>query len=734
VVVVVDDATWADEDTVDLIGRLLWNGDPVFVVATVRPDPYEQQVRDPSLGGFGRLVRQFESRTNVVSLNSLSVDAMAQIVLARAPLTEPSVVEQFASWAEGNPLVLVGGLLEVPVIANSLEDGAYRLTNVEALLTKLPKEYKEVFREYWEVLPSNLQQLLAVASFHGRRVQPQSLVAGYRGAFGDVDDPDPQALIAEARDPRLWLKREDEEWLDRFTDPALFEVAHRQLELVLSDDQIRKARIRMVTDFRDRRSDPAEWAQVSSDARRVLLRVHVEAVKEELVPADDDAARSAIELGELTDRPHECAVAAQYAENALEWTKNDELVDRARSLRADRLFRLGNPSGAYKLLEAQLRYRQEELGQNHLGTLSTRSRRAKALRTLGQVTEAVEEFRAVLAARRAVLEPNDPVVLKTRNDLADALQTSGRVTEAVEEFRAVLAARRAVLEPNDPAVLTTRNALAGALWASGRLSESIQEYESVLAARRAVLEPNDPAVLTTRNALAGAQNAAGRVEEALDQHKEVLAARLRVLGPDHPATLTSRSNLAMTLLGSGRVKEAIDQCRSVLADRLRILGKDHPDTFTSRNNLAAGLQANGQVQEAIEEYQQALTERLRVLGPDHPATFTSRDNLAVALRAAGRVDEAIETHRAVLADRERVLGKDHLDNFKTRSAIAGDFLASSRVAEAIEEYEGVLADRQRILGLDHPDTVKTRHDLTAAREVAERAPEEGEKYGLGTTS
>ena len=198
VVVIIDDATWADEDTVDMIEELLGTAAPVFAVATVRPDPFEQQVHVRS--GFGRLTRDFESRTRVVRLESLTDDAMAKIVRARAPWTDPSVVAQIVSWASGNPLVL-GGVLEVPVIAGSLADGAYRLANVGMVLAKLPKDYRGVLEQYWEMLPVSLQQLLAIASYHGLLVQSHSLIAGYRGAFGETTDP--QALGAQARDPRL---------------------------------------------------------------------------------------------------------------------------------------------------------------------------------------------------------------------------------------------------------------------------------------------------------------------------------------------------------------------------------------------------------------------------------------------------------------------------------------------------------------------------------------------------
>ena len=202
VVVVIDDATWADDDTLTFVEELMGSALPVFTVATVRPDPFEQQVEDATgaadAQGFGWLTVAFSSRTSIIQLDSLTDEAMEQIILSRAGATEPSIVHRIARWASGNPLVL-DAALEMPVIASSLVDGAYRLNDVEAVLAALPRDYLRVFSEYWDMLPLSIKQLLAIASYHGLLVQPHSLMAGFHGAFGDTTDPHP--LVEEAPKP-----------------------------------------------------------------------------------------------------------------------------------------------------------------------------------------------------------------------------------------------------------------------------------------------------------------------------------------------------------------------------------------------------------------------------------------------------------------------------------------------------------------------------------------------------
>ena len=224
----------------------------------------------------------------------------------------------------------------------------------------------------------------------------------------------------------------------------------------------------MVADLNERRGDADSWAALSETARRVLLSVYVEAAREGLVTADDAAALSAIELGELYDRPHESVTAAHLAEDALAWTADEGLVDRGRSLYANRLLEAGRSSTACDVLEDQLCFRQAKLGSDDPDTLTTRNNLAVALRGMGHVSEAIELCQAVIADRQRVLGSDDPLTLTSRNNLACYLGEAGRVEDAVEQFDMLVAAQQRVLEPDDLQILLTHDNLAGALLNCGR--------------------------------------------------------------------------------------------------------------------------------------------------------------------------------------------------------------------------------------------------------------------------
>jgi hypothetical protein len=185
-VVIVDDAAFADEDTVEVVEELLAREAPVLVVATVRPDPFESQIQTRT--GFGRVIHAFgsASKTQRFQLEALTDEAMIEIVLSRAPATDRSVAAAIARHASGNPLVLRQHL-EEPVIARSLVDGAYRLGNPAGVVAKLPTDPQGNFERYWEQLPDDVRQLLGIASLHGLLIQPDSVCIGYQAAF-EADD------------------------------------------------------------------------------------------------------------------------------------------------------------------------------------------------------------------------------------------------------------------------------------------------------------------------------------------------------------------------------------------------------------------------------------------------------------------------------------------------------------------------------------------------------------------
>ncbi len=669
-VVVVDNAHWADTDTVAFIDALLFRAAPVLIVATVRPDPFEKQFAERT--AFGRVARDFVSKTRRLHVEPLADQAAAEIIRARAPNTDDAVVNAMTRRASGNPFVLEA-LLETPVISAALKDDAYRITDPTSVLAQLPTDYQGVFERYWDQLPRDLQHLLAVASLQGVLIQPDCAGSGYQALFGA--DPPAQLLIEQARVTHSWLARLDE-FLDKFAEPALWDVTSTHgRPRVVTAEQVRQARAQMVGYLIERRAASESWYRMSPSARRVLSRVHVLAAQDGVVPSDEGAAQSAVDLAELTDAPSEGKAAAEYAQAALGWTRNPELIDRARGIAGLALMRAGQAAAAETVFSQQLMYRESNYGRDRLDTLQTRAYLALALRESGRPKEAIPRYEVLLVDLMRVLGPDHSMTLETRHNLAAALRQSGRLRDAVERYEALLTDTTRVLGPDDLQTLKTRT----------NLTLAISEL--------------DPTKATT-------------------QYAQLLKDQTRVLGADHPETLRSRANQAVAVSQSGQMPEAIQLYKALVNDETRVLGADHPITLGTRANMAADLADSGQLKDATEPYEALLTDATNALGIDHPVTLGIRANLAEAERKSGRYNEAIKRNEALITDQQRVLGADHPDTLETRANLALALQGSGRPSEAAKQFEALLDDMERVLGPDHPLIVDTQANLAMAQQRA----------------
>jgi Cdc6-like AAA superfamily ATPase len=330
-IVVVDDAQWADDDTVVLLDELLRVGSsskqsvPMLVIATAQLDVLVDQIQRAKASQertsrysqtlsaeFGSLLldgRHLNIRRE--PLGPLDTSALGLIITNRAPGTSQQVVAALASRAQGNPFLL-GALLELDWVERSFKHGRYDITDPEAALLSVDLGYSAVFEQRWERLGEGVRRVVALGTLQGALVQSDALRVAYAAIFGD----DAATDIAAARDAHFWLETV-EPGLDRYADPRLYDVARHHLGQVANPDELNHARRSMLSDLQRRRRDQSGWETFSPRTRRTLLETHVRAIREGHLDADLDGASSSLELAHLTDGPQEALVSAGYGGSRL---------------------------------------------------------------------------------------------------------------------------------------------------------------------------------------------------------------------------------------------------------------------------------------------------------------------------------------------------------------------------------------------------------------------------------
>ena len=209
----------------------------------------------------------------------------------------------------------------------------------------------------------------------------------------------------------------------------------------------------------------------------------------------------------------------------------------------------------------------------------------------GLYQQALALERASLAICQQELGEEHPDTLTTKQNLASSLWQMGDAAAARALEEQVLAIRTRVLGEEHPDTLMTMHNLASSLWQLGDAAIARTLQEQVLAIRIRLLGEEHPDTLMTMNNLASSLAQLGDAAAARSLEEQVLAIRSRVLGVEHPDTLITMHNLAASLYQLGDYPAAQTLMEQVWHASTRTLGEDHPYTQKSKRSLAAIIAA-----------------------------------------------------------------------------------------------------------------------------------------------
>ena len=461
VVLVVDDAQWADSTLVEFIDTVLGNSQAqVLIVATTWP------INDDTVDEFGpfqewfaktRRVDTFQDVVKVISLPSLSDDDVAALIRAEytqlayegAPPLSGHVVDGVAALVGVTPMG-VRALFGLERTRKLIGQGALTVDE----LGRLPRDLEDALRLYWDEVPRSVQTLLAMAAVAGFRFLPTPIIAA--ATAQGINDATIQ--LGQGQSPYSFVKGLDSD-LAAFVDPIFFDTAYRAADDYFTTSQrdlIRQSIVEFALDVTLTDHAPAVCEAAWS--------AHITLAAEGFTDTEL-AAQSAFNLAQLSADRFEYTAAVLQAQRSLEWMP---------------------PTLA-----------------GHPNTLNTRNNLADWLGEAGRVDDAIAGFETLLADQLRVLGPDHPDTLSTRNNLAGWFGEAGRVDDAIVAFEMLRADRLRVLGPDHPDTLRTRNNLAAWFGEAGRVDDAIAGFETLLADQLRVLGPDHPDTLSNRRHLTG---------------------------------------------------------------------------------------------------------------------------------------------------------------------------------------------------------------------------------------
>jgi serine/threonine protein kinase/tetratricopeptide (TPR) repeat protein len=303
----------------------------------------------------------------------------------------------------------------------------------------------------------------------------------------------------------------------------------------------------------------------------------------------------------------------------------------------------GNAVTAREILDKGAEKIERELGDQPVVQARMMSTIANVYRSLGLVPQAVGLLEQAVALRRQQLGDDHLDTLTSTLQLSKVYWILGRTDESFRLAAEGLERAGRVLGPEHVLTLDARIEVADHDMYTGdekRAEEGRASHIETLEIKRRALGEEHRGTLYSMNRVAMIYVDQGRFDEAEALHLEALEIRRRVLGEDHPATLSSMNDLATAYLTHGYPDKAEPLLMQLVELGRRVGGGASNMAQYPLHNLALLCRILGRYEEAESWTRQVLELRQRWRGVDHPETLGSMGNLADVLARLGRHAEA----------------------------------------------------------------------------------------------
>ncbi|CAK9062017.1 unnamed protein product [Durusdinium trenchii] len=466
------------------------------------------------------------------------------------------------------------------------------------------------------------------------------------------------------------------------------------------------------------------------EAEDLLRRVLSE--REEMEPLHLDTLSSSCALAAVLRDAGKTQEAEELYKSALEgYEKLDpyyvETLQTATALAMMRQNILGKPRKAEELFRRVLERREEQLGRNHLQSLTAARHLAKCLRLQQKFSEAEDLQWRAMEGYEEHLGKSHPETLRVTSDLAALLQELNDLNEAERLQRWVYEERQTVLGPDHAETLSSCYALGALLETKGADADEVEELlRKALEGRQKQLGPVHAEVLEVISRLANFLEKLGEVTEAQKLYIQELQAMEELFGVGHKRTQQSRRKLEDFLrnIRESFPEEAETEVVSRTNSRTSRANSDGasrsnsvPDSGTSDGKASRRVSiAPSFYQEALNEDSDDQAEKAEESDDDAPSRkaldpedYETRSDMDVARDAeaeeTGEADESL-----ALSRKEEKAEEESDDGARSRKVS----LAPSMYQEALD-----------------PEDYETRSDMDVAQDAeAEETGEADESLAL----
>jgi tetratricopeptide (TPR) repeat protein len=338
------------------------------------------------------------------------------------------------------------------------------------------------------------------------------------------------------------------------------------------------------------------------------------------------------------------------------------------------------------------------------------------LRARSQFHEALGLDMNTLPKLEAVFGADHRRTLNVRNNIAIDYRHLGRFGEALEIDRRTAADRERILGASESLTLQSFSAVARDLRGLGEYEESLDIARRVASAFKRADTRENYSWLVASAGFATALRKAGHHWDALQESEHVLQRHRDHLGLDHMNTLAAAVNLINDRRAVGDLDGAADLARETYG---LCQESDAPGDllYATLLNLASVLRIEGRPGEALSYDDQTRKGLIRIYGDSHPFTLAANINYASDLAGCGRLGEAIQLGRATLDGCRETLGNDHPDTLMVAANLCIDEAATGDEDGAEQRLAAVLLRYEETLTREHPEARAAAQGVRLTAEI-----------------
>jgi serine/threonine protein kinase/Tfp pilus assembly protein PilF len=337
--------------------------------------------------------------------------------------------------------------------------------------------------------------------------------------------------------------------------------------------------------------------------------------------------------------------------------------------------------------------RRQQLGADHLKTLSSMAALGNSYSAAGQFDKAIPLLEDALG-RLTAKNSDDTWRTWITSSLAWAVFFSGSREKGLEMLEQAHEEFLSTLGAENSSTLASAYRIGTAYIETGRAYDAVPIFERLLRSYQTQLGQNNIVTTDTMWQLCRAYRASDEWKKAIPLHEELVQRRIVQLGENSPQTYAAVLELAATYRESGQADRAVVLLEKTFGRQDRKPDEVSFQTLRGDCELASAYSAMGQPQRAVE----LLTQNLQLWRgneQDDPLTLASMALLGVTLVKARQVEEGLAMLQQVLDRRRNKFGSDHLDTIMSIQDFGWAFRCAGRWQDALP-FEQELMDRRRV--------------------------------------